>query len=321
MARTARRDGAGLAHHVMVRGIERKQIFLSDDDRNDYLERLDRLFPEEGWRCFAWVLMPNHVHLVIQSSHGGLSRLMARLNTGYARSFNLRYDRVGYLFQNRFRSRLVEDEADLIGLVAYVIRNPLVANLARSPRALERYPWCNLSSLVGRTPARLFEAPEACLSLFADDRESARRRLRNWIAASNIESELNLPRPDMGFPVKGDRTAARVLTQPEKKRTFIPASTAPGTALERLVQGFARSLGISSAALVSPGRHGPISDARSLIAAAAVDELGLSRHQIGETLNISATAVSKAAQRGRRLKQDPTPRGEASLLPLESSKY
>jgi REP element-mobilizing transposase RayT len=195
MARTARRDGAGLAHHVMVRGINRRQIFLSDNDRNDYLARLDRLLPEEGWRCFAWALMPNHVHMVIQSSHGGLSRLMARLNTGYARSFNLRHDRVGYLFQNRFKSRLVEDEVDLIGLVTYVIRNPLVANLTRSPRALEHYPWCNLGSLLGRTPARLFEAPEACLSLFADDRDTARTRLLRRIATSEtaaFKSRLSL---------------------------------------------------------------------------------------------------------------------------------
>jgi REP element-mobilizing transposase RayT len=304
----------------MIRGIERRQIFRNNNDRNDYLERLDRLFPEEGWRCFAWALMPNHVHLVIQSSHGGLSRLMARLNTGYARSFNLRHDRVGYLFQNRFKSRPVEDEADMIGLVAYVIRNPLVANLARSPRDLERYPWCNLGSLLGRTPARLFEAPEACLSFFADDRDTARTRLRTWIATSDSESELNLPCPDIGSPGKKDRTVEKVPAEPAKKRTFIPAGIDPGTALDRLVQDLARDLGISKEAVLSPGRHGPASEARSLIAAAAVDELGLNRHEIGKTLNISATAVTKAAQRGRRLQQDSGTRGKPALLPLQLSK-
>jgi hypothetical protein len=258
--------------------------------------------------------------MVIQSSRGGLSRLMARLNTGYARSFNLRHDRVGYLFQNRFKSRLIEDEADLIGLVTYVIRNPLVADMVRSPRALERYPWCNLGSLLGRTPARLFEAPDACLSLFADDRDTARRRLQTWIAASDIESVLDLPRPEIDSPAEKDRAAERVSAEPAKKRTFIPAGTDPGTALDRLVQDLAKDLGISKEALLNPGRHGPASDARSLIAAAAVDELGLSRHQIGKTLNISATAVTKAAQRGRRLQQDSGTRGEASLLPLQLSK-
>lgn len=320
MARTARQDAAGLAHHVMVRGIERRQIFLGDKDRNDYIERLDRLLPEEGWRCFAWALMPNHVHIVIQSPHGGLSRLMARINTGYARSFNLRHHRVGYLFQNRFKSRLVEDEVDLIGLVAYVIRNPLIANLVRSPRALERYPWCNLGSLLGRVPARLFEAPEACLSLFADDRNTARRRLRRWIAESDLKPVLDLPLSNINPRVEKNRATEKVHSEPREIRTLITEGATPVTALDHLVQGLAKDLGISKEDLLSPGRHGPASDARSLIAAAAIDILGLGRHQTGKILNISVTAVSKAVQRGRRLQRGSCNRGEASLPPLQSRK-
>jgi len=320
MARTARRDGAGLAHHVMVRGIERRQIFLGDKDRNDYLGRLDRLLPEEGWRCFAWALMPNHVHLVIQSPHGGLSRLMARLNTGYARSFNLRHDRVGYLFQNRFKSRLVEEDADLIGLVAYVIRNPLVANLVRSPRDLERYPWCNLGALLGRVPARLFEAPEACLSLFADDRDTARRRLRRWIAASEVKPTLDPPNSNTSSLVEENRATEKVPPEPAEIRPAITEGADPATALDHLVQNLAKDLGISKEALLSPGRHGPASDARSLIAAAAIDKLGLGRHQTGEILNISVTAVSKAAQRGRRLQRGSCNQGDDPLRPLHPSK-
>ena len=105
MARIARIDAAGAAHHVMVRGIERRQIFLDGEDRRDFVARLERLLPEEGWSGFAWVLMPNHVHLVLQGCAGGLSRLMARLDTGYAVSFNRRHQRSGYVFQNRFKSR------------------------------------------------------------------------------------------------------------------------------------------------------------------------------------------------------------------------
>ena len=149
MARTGRLDAPRVAHHVMMRGIERRRIFRGDEDRLDFLARLDRLLPEEGWRCFAWVVMPNHVHLVIQSARGGLSRLMARLNTGYARGFNLRHGRSGYLFQNRFKSRIVCDEADLVGLVVYVLRNPLEAQLVSSPRELEAYRWCGLGALMG----------------------------------------------------------------------------------------------------------------------------------------------------------------------------
>jgi len=91
--RGPRLDAPGVAHHVMIRGIEKRRIFLSDDDRSDFVERLGRLLPEEMWRCFAWALMPNHVHLVLQGTTGRLSRLMARLNTGYAKGFNQRHRR------------------------------------------------------------------------------------------------------------------------------------------------------------------------------------------------------------------------------------
>ena len=100
----------------MIRGIEGRRIFRDDGDRLDFLERLDRLVPELAFRCFASVLMPNHVHLAVQSGSVHLSRFMARLNTGYARSFNLRHRRGGYLFQGRFRSRIVCGEADLIAV-------------------------------------------------------------------------------------------------------------------------------------------------------------------------------------------------------------
>jgi REP element-mobilizing transposase RayT len=149
MARRPRDDAPGAAHHVMLRGIERSPIFLDDADREDFLRRLARLITELGFLCFAWVLMPNHVHLVIRSGPVRISRLMARLGTGYARYFNERHERVGHLFQNRFRSRRAIDDADLMGLVLYVTRNPLEAGLVADPLELERFPWCALGALMG----------------------------------------------------------------------------------------------------------------------------------------------------------------------------
>ena len=118
IARSARLDAPGTHHHVMIRGLEGRRISLGDDDRIDFLKRLDALAPELGFRCFGWVLMPNHVHLALQSGSIRISRLMARLNTGYARAFNLRHRRQGYLFQNRFRSRIIPSDAGLLDVIA-----------------------------------------------------------------------------------------------------------------------------------------------------------------------------------------------------------
>jgi REP element-mobilizing transposase RayT len=131
MARVARRDAPGAVHHVLVRGIERQRIFRDDEDREDFLARLGRQALESGTACLAWALLPNHAHLVLQTGNRPLSEVMRRLNTGYARGFNLRHRRTGYLFQNRFRSILVEDDPYLRVLLRYVHLNPLRAGLVR----------------------------------------------------------------------------------------------------------------------------------------------------------------------------------------------
>ena len=182
MPRGPRDDAPGVAHHVMVRGIERRSLFADDADRSELLRRLSILVPELGFRCFAWALMPNHFHLVVRSGPVRVSRLMARLGTGYARYFNRRHDRVGHLLQNRFRSRRVVDDADLIGLVVYVSRNPLEGGLVMDPGALERFRWCSAGALMGWRRPHPFEAVAETLALFDDDRARARVRLRAWLA-------------------------------------------------------------------------------------------------------------------------------------------
>jgi len=146
MPRGPRDDAPGVAHHVMVRGIERRRIFRDDADRAELLRRLSCLVPELGFRCFGWALMPNHVHLVVRSTNSRISQLMARLATGYAGYFNRRHDRVGHLFQNRLCSRRAVDDADLMGLVLYVCRNPLEARLVATAHSLEGFPWCGLGA-------------------------------------------------------------------------------------------------------------------------------------------------------------------------------
>jgi REP element-mobilizing transposase RayT len=153
----------------MIRGIERRRIFQDSKDYEDFVSRLDRLVPELGFLCFAWVLMPNHAHLALQTGPVPLPRLMARLGTGYARTFNGRHRRVGHLLQNRYQSRLVEDDRDLLGLVRYIHCNPLRAGLVPSGETLSDFPWCGHGALTGERPARPFETPKAALCLLAEE--------------------------------------------------------------------------------------------------------------------------------------------------------
>jgi REP element-mobilizing transposase RayT len=271
MARRPRDDAPGAAHHVMVRGIDRLPIFLDDADREDFLRRLSRLISELGFLCFAWALMPNHVHLVIRSGQVRISQLMARLGTGYARRFNERHDRVGHLFQNRFRSRCVVDDADLVGLVLYVTRNPLEAGLVADVRALEHFPWCGLGALLGHGSPRPFEAISETLALFGADQQEARQDLR---------SRLDGPEPAV------PPTPTSVETTPSA-----PVLVAP-IGFDALMRGVCDRFRVTGDELRSRCRSPHLAAARSALARRAAAELGLAGAEIARRLGITRAAVS-----------------------------
>ena len=110
MPRKARIDAPGALHHIIVRGIERKAIFRDFEDYSNMLDRLETVLIETQTPCFAWALMPNHLHMLTRTGHVPVSAVMRRLLTGYAQQFNRRHHRHGPPFQNRFKSILCEQD-------------------------------------------------------------------------------------------------------------------------------------------------------------------------------------------------------------------
>lgn len=148
MPRTYRVDWENSVHHVMARGIEKGDIFKYDTDRADFVDRLERCVKETDASILAWALMPNHVHLLVRTGTVPLWKFMHKLLTGHAVYFNMKYDRVGHLFQNRYRSILVQTETYFMKLVRYIHRNPLKANIVQSIDMLNRYPWTGHMGLI-----------------------------------------------------------------------------------------------------------------------------------------------------------------------------
>ena len=153
MPRTARIDIPGLLQHVIVRGIERRDIFLDDDDRRLFVERFSKLLSATGTECHAWALMTNHLHLLLRPHMTRLSVFMRRLLTGYAVVFNLRHNRSGHLFQNRYKSILCQEDAYLLELVRYIHLNPLRAKIVADLKGLDGYGYGGHSVLMGRCRA------------------------------------------------------------------------------------------------------------------------------------------------------------------------
>ena len=147
MPRLARLDAPGVLHHIMIRGIERRKIFRDDRDRDDFLERLSDILPATKTSCYAWSFLSNHAHFLLRSGESGISKVMAKLLTGYAVRFNRKYRRHGPLFQNRYKSIVCQEDAYLKELVRYIHLNPLRVNIVPDIQQLNRYPYSGHSTI------------------------------------------------------------------------------------------------------------------------------------------------------------------------------
>ena len=181
MPRRARIDAVGLLQHVMARGIEKRDIFLNEGDRKDFVLRLSDVLTKSGTACLAWSLMSNHFHLLLRPQKTALACLMRSLLTGYAVTFNLRHKRSGHLFQNRYHSIVCEEESYLRELIRYIHLNPIRAGVVSSLQDLEKYPWTGHSVLLGRTELP-GQAVEGVLSMFGNDLAGARLRYAGFVS-------------------------------------------------------------------------------------------------------------------------------------------
>ena len=135
VARRPRDELAGGLFHVYARGNNRDLVFLTDEDRVRYLRLLAAVVREHDWRCLSFCLMPNHVHLLLQTPRPNLGRGMQVLHGKYALRFNRRHDRCGHVFQGRYGSTRIESDAQLWAVVRYIARNPVAAGLCAAPDA------------------------------------------------------------------------------------------------------------------------------------------------------------------------------------------
>jgi REP element-mobilizing transposase RayT len=148
MARPLRLEFAGALYHVTARGNERRCIFLAnlDDDRSRFLEILGQTCDRFRWICHAFCLMTNHCHLLVETPDANLSVGMRQLNGVYTQHVNRGRERVGHLFQGRFKGILAEKDGYLLEIARYVVLNPVRANIVGGP---EDWPWSSYRATAG----------------------------------------------------------------------------------------------------------------------------------------------------------------------------
>lgn len=144
MARQARVKSTTGIYHVILKGLDGRNIFLDDSDRSIFMEKLNKARETGGFQLYAYCLMDNHIHLLIKEGEE-LGTSIKRITVGYVQLHNNKYGRTGHLFQNRFSSEVVEEEQYLMAVVRYIHRNPLKAGMIAR---LEEYPWSSFDKVI-----------------------------------------------------------------------------------------------------------------------------------------------------------------------------
>jgi putative transposase len=180
MPRKSRIDAPGALHHIVFRGIERGNIFRDNKDRDSFLDRLGGVLQETATACYAWALIPNHVHLLLKTGGTPISKVMQRVLTGHSTYFNRRHRRHGKLLQNRYKSILCQQDAYLLELVRYIHLNPVRSGVIKSFKALDTYKYTGHSALMANV-TREWQNVSFVLGHFSKRLSQARRYYREFV--------------------------------------------------------------------------------------------------------------------------------------------
>jgi len=287
MSRPLRVELPGGVYHVIVRGNERRDIFRDVSDREAYLRRLAICRERFGFFVYAYCLMSNHVHLAIERGPVALSRIMLTLQSPYAQRFNKRHDRVGHLFQGRYRAFLVEKERYLLALIRYIHWNPVEAGLASSP---SRYRWSSDRYYRSGAGPQWLDS-DRVMRLLARRRSAAIACYRDLVDGKPSSSYEEVPA--IARAIKGDEEfAERSLLGAGK-----PARPKRAWTVEELAAAVAAAQGLTVAELRRRGQLFPPSRARSIAALIGRREAGIPVSQMAEYFGRDESTLQRGVLR------------------------
>jgi len=296
MPRQARIDVPGQYYHVISRGIERREIFTQDEDYADFLERFEAWLKRCGAKCLAWCLMPNHFHFLLLRGERPLSELMHHVMTGYAVNYNLRRNRCGHLFQNRYKAILCCSEDYFLEAVPYIHLNPLRAGLVKDLRALENYPWCGHRALVTGDADGILCAP-GLLEHYCGGEIA----LAHYIAAmegkaAELERERAKDRRHIPqFTGETKDFVADILGKAER------AQERPLRPRAELLAEASRLTGVACGDILRPSHIRAAAKARAIYCYLCQEQAGASGQELMDELAIKQSGISKLIAKGRAL--------------------
>ena len=182
MARLQRKYSNTGYYHIMLRGNERKKVFLDDEDRLKFIEIIHKKKTATNMLLSAYCLMDNHVHLVMRDDKNEISIIMKGIATSYAMFFNNKYGRVGHLFQDRFKSEVIEDERYLMAVIRYVHNNPVKACIVNNP---EQYKWSSYECYITTDQTETIVDADYILGMISENKKTAIAEFKRFSTEKN----------------------------------------------------------------------------------------------------------------------------------------
>ena len=285
MARKPRVEFERAFYHVIVRGNQRRDIFRDDRDRINYLERVEHYRRRYEFTVYAYVLMSNHVHLLVETARVPLSKIMQGIQFSFTQRYNRRHGTVGHLFQGRYKAILCDRDAYLLELVRYIHLNP--ARL-KHPQDPWNYRWSSHRGYLGQgTPVEV--KAELVLGQFGPSLVQARRAYLKF-----IEEGIDLGHVDRFYEIVDQRFLGddEFVEQLDKRlQTEEPRKLK--ASFQRLLEAVAMMEGVEPERLVDAGRSRRWVKARSLLVYVAREWAGLKVKELAEKLHRDDSMISR----------------------------
>jgi putative transposase len=290
MARRARVEFPGALYHVITRGNQRQRIFRDDRDRGKYLEILSSLKKQFSFRIPAYVLMVNHVHLLLVSGAVPLSRIMQRLGSGYTQYFNRRHQQVGHLFQGRYKAILCDKDSYLLELTRYLHLNPVRAKVVKNPLD---YQWSSYGGYVGETQAQKWLDSADVLEQFSKKVSEARKLYCRFVMEGIGEGHKEEYYDVLEGRFLGDKEFAQEI----KAKAEVPGYVRMKIKPEELLGVACAVLGRSRAEVIGASKDRERVRAREAICYVGRNRTELSVTALAKSLGVDATCVSRSVAR------------------------
>jgi REP element-mobilizing transposase RayT len=300
MARPTRIDFPGALFHVMARGNHKRRCFRDASDYAKYENLLQRYRQRYGFHVYAYVLMPNHIHLLVETDRVPLAKSMQGIQQSYTSYFNKKYRLTGHCFQGRYKAILCDRDAYLLTLVRYLHLNPVRAGLAQTP---ERWQWSSHKAYLELAPPSWLSV-EQILGQFARGGSRRRAAYRRFISDGMDEGH----REDLYEVVEQRYLGSEAFVETaERKGRVRPEHPRIRLTVEDCIRATCEVMAVRPLDLRTPSRVHNLATARAIAAYVGYDLAGIQYLDTAKALRRAPVTLSLQVQRLRqRLDSDPT---------------